>query len=229
MHYVSQRANPDRSDGVSLGPLYVYRRGRQALAALEMEARRAVDYITHDQAQAWQNEVRRGREKVQQCKLEIHNTRTFKRIGNYTPSCIDEKKELAKSERRLNIADAKVEAVRHWGRVAEQAFREFQARLAQFISLLDGELPKGVCALDRMLVSLESYLAVQTPSAVREPADETAGPTAACGQPSAPKQENQPDLQAEAADDGHAVNDSPLQPAALGHNRSNRTVGEESP
>lgn len=141
---------------------------RQALAALEMEARRAVDYITHDQAQAWSGEVRRGREKVQQCKLEIHNTRTFKRIGHYTPSCIDEKKDLAKAEGRLHLAEAKVEAVRHWGRVAEQAFREFQARQAQFTSMLDGDLPKAVATLERILATLDRYFAAQTPVVAME-------------------------------------------------------------
>jgi hypothetical protein len=141
---------------------------RQALAALEMEARRAVDYITHDQAQVWTSEVRRGREQVQQRKLDIHNTRTFKRIGNYVPSCIDEKKELAKAERRLHLAEIKVEAVRRWGRVAEEAFREFQARLAQFVSILDGELPKAAASMERMLVSLERYLAAEAPPAARE-------------------------------------------------------------
>jgi hypothetical protein len=144
---------------------------RQALAAMEMEARRAVDYSTHDQAQVWSSEVRRGREQVQQRKLDIHNTRTFKRIGNYVPSCIDEKKELAKAERRLHLAEIKIEAVRHWGRVAEQAFREFQARLAQFVSILDGELPKAAAGMERMLDSLGRYLAVQAPSAARELTD----------------------------------------------------------
>ena len=148
---------------------------RQALAALELEARRAVDYITHDQAQHWAGEVRRGREQVQERKIDIHNTRTFKRIGDYIPSCIDEKKALAKAERRLHVAEKKVEAVRHWGRVAEQAFREFQARLAQFVSILDGELPKATARMERMLSSLDRYLAVQAPAIAAVAASETAG------------------------------------------------------
>jgi hypothetical protein len=141
---------------------------RQAIAAIEMEARRALEYITDDQSQAWSTEVRRGRDKVQECKIEIHNTRTFKRIANYTPSCIDEKKALAKAEQRLKVAELKVEAVRHWGRLAEQAFREFQTRLAQFMSILDGELPKGVARLERMMASLDRYFAVEAPQALRE-------------------------------------------------------------
>lgn len=143
---------------------------RQALTAIDMEARRAVEYITETQAQAWQGEVRRGFEKVAHAKLEIHNVRTFKRIGDHVPSCIQEKKELDKAERRLRLAEAKVEAVRHWGRMAEQAFREFQTRLAQFIGILDGELPKAVSSLERILMTLDAYLAVEAPIAVRESA-----------------------------------------------------------
>jgi hypothetical protein len=141
---------------------------RQALAALAMEARRAQEYITHDQAQAWQSEARRSHEEVAQCNLAIHNARTFKRIGEYTPSCIDEKKDLDRAERRLRLAEAKIEAVRHWGRVSEQAIREFQARLAQFISILDGDLPKAIAAMERILASLDQYFAVQAPIAQRE-------------------------------------------------------------
>jgi hypothetical protein len=155
---------------------------RQAVAAIEMEARRALEYIIQDQAQYWHVEVRRGRDKVQQCKIEIHNARTFKKIANYTPSCIEEKKELAKAERRLQIAEAKVEAVRHWGRAAEQEFREFQARLGQFTGTLDGELPKAVALLERFLSSLDRYLAVAAPQAVRE-SSESSLVTAAAGEP----------------------------------------------
>jgi hypothetical protein len=149
---------------------------RQALAAMEMEARRALEYITHDQAAAWQGEARRSRESVAQCNLAIHNARTFKRIGEYIPSCIDEKKELEKAERRVKVADQKIEAVRHWSRVSEQAVREFQARLAQFVGMLDGDLPKAVAALERILTSLDRYLVVEAPAAAREGAISTTDP-----------------------------------------------------
>jgi hypothetical protein len=52
--------------------------------------------------------------------------------------------------------------------MAEQAFREFQARLAQFVSMLDGELPKGVATLERMMASLDRYFMVEAPAALRE-------------------------------------------------------------
>jgi hypothetical protein len=131
-----------------------------------MEARRAVEYISHDQAKLWHMETRRGQERVQAAKIAMHNAKTFKTVGDHTPSLIEEKKELEKQQRRLKHAEEKVEAVRYWSRVAEQAFREYQAKLAQFVSMLDGDLPKSVSTLERVSRALERYLVLAAPSSV---------------------------------------------------------------
>ena len=86
-----------------------------------MEARRAVEYISHDQAKLWQAETRRGQERVQAAKIAMHNAKTFKTVADHVPSLIEEKKELEKQQRRLKHAEDKVEAVRYWSRIAEQA------------------------------------------------------------------------------------------------------------
>ncbi len=140
---------------------------RLAIAALEMESRRAVEFITHDQATLWQGELRRGWEVVSESKQNVSNARTFKAMDGYTPSCDEEKKALEKAQRRLQTAQLKTEAVKHWGRLCEQAYREFATRLSQFVSMLDGDLPKAVAALERMLASLDRYLATQAPSLPR--------------------------------------------------------------
>jgi len=152
---------------------------RQAIAAMEMESRRAVDFITHDQAQHWQSETRRGWEAVSENKQNVSNARTFKAMDGYTPSCDEEKKSLEKAQRRLQNAQVKTEAVKHWGRLSEQAFREFTTRLSQFVSMLDGDLPKAVSTLERMLVSLDKYLATAAPAVARFEAAETLGAAAA--------------------------------------------------
>ncbi|MDZ4817657.1 MAG: hypothetical protein SGJ20_01650 [Planctomycetota bacterium] len=137
---------------------------RQAIASMDMEARRAVEYITHDQANYWTTEARRGGEAVAERKQELSNSQTFKTIDRYTPSCIEEKKQLEKAQRRLMHAQQKIDAVKHWGRLSEQQYREFLTRLSQFTSVLDGDLPRAVSVLDRILKSLDQYLSTQTPS-----------------------------------------------------------------
>lgn len=141
---------------------------RQALSAIEMEGRRALDYIAHDQAKHWQAEIRRGSDSVQRAKIDIHNALAFKRIGEHRPSCVEEKKALKQAELRLKLAQAKAEAVRHWTRVASEQFRDFQVKLAQFISTLDGDLPKAIATLERITASLERYLGAAAPQIARQ-------------------------------------------------------------
>lgn len=150
---------------------------RQALAALQMEAQRATEYITHDCAQFWNGEVRRSWEAVNRAKLEIHNAQTFKRISNYVPSCIEEKKALQKAQLRQRTAETKVELVKHWSRQVQQQLNEFEAKLANFTSLLDGDMPQAVAALERISNALAHYLAVQAPPAAREPVVNSSGQT----------------------------------------------------
>src|SRR6059058_2317002 len=89
---------------------------KQGTGTLETEIRRAFDWIAVDQAQFWRNEIRRATEAVARAKDDLHNARTFKSIGDYTPSCVDERKNLQRAEERLKLAESKAEAVRKWSR-----------------------------------------------------------------------------------------------------------------
>jgi hypothetical protein len=176
---------------------------RQAVAALELEARRAVEYISHDQARHWQAQTRRCQESVQAAKIAMHNAKTFKTVADHAPSLIEEKKELEKQQRRLMHAENKVQAVRYWSRTAEQAFREYQAKLVHFVSILDGDLPKTVSTLERVSRALERYLALDAPSSVaREAPSESEAQSMAMPETASPFT---PPQATEAADDDNAV------------------------
>ncbi len=79
-----------------------------------MEARRALDWITHDRPAYWQAEIRRSTEAVARAKDELAQSRTYKRIDEYVPSCAEEKKLLEMAKRRLEYAEEKLETVRKW-------------------------------------------------------------------------------------------------------------------
>jgi hypothetical protein len=188
---------------------------RQSVAALEMESRRAVEYISHDQAKFWHAEARRGQERVQAAKIAMHNAKTFKTVADHAPSLIEEKKELEKQQRRLKHAEDKAEAVRYWSRVAEQAFREYQAKLAQFVSMLDGDLPKSVGTLERVSRALERYLALAAPTTVaRESPSESEAQSMAMPDSTLP--ETAPDAGVATEDDGagHLADENDVPAAA---------------
>jgi len=135
----------------------------QSLAEVEMQAQRAVDWICIDQAAYWKTEVRRAADGVNHAMKDLQHCRTFKKVGNNEPSCIEEKKALEKAKKRLARAEAKAEAVRRWTPVVRQQFQETGVRMTRFREVIDIDCPKAVARLERMLRSLDHYAATASP------------------------------------------------------------------
>ncbi len=141
---------------------------KQGLMVLDMEIRRAADWVAIDRAQYWRGEIRRAMEAVARAKDELHNARIFKRMDDYVPSCIDEKKALQRAQQRLEIAEQKSEAVRRWTRAIQHELNEFTGRMAQFAGVLENDLPKATAALERILMSLDRYVSASGPGSMSQ-------------------------------------------------------------
>jgi hypothetical protein len=158
----------------------------QSLAEVEMQAQRIVDWICLDQAAYWKTEVRKAADGVNQAMKDLQHCRTYKKVGNNEPSCIEEKKALEKAKKKLARAEEKAEAVRRWTPVVRQQFQETGVRLTRFREVIDVDCPKAVARLERMLVALDHYAHSAAPSgtgggagdakqaSVARPADEPA-------------------------------------------------------
>ena len=147
---------------------------KQGVAALEIEIRRACDWIAVDRAQFWRSEIRRAGEAVARAKDELHAARTFKRMDDYVPSCIEEKKALQRAEQRLKIAEAKAEAVKKWTRVIQHELNEYIGRMAQFAAVLEIDVPNAMATLDRVLSALDDYVATHAPRPIgKQPVGES--------------------------------------------------------
>lgn len=136
----------------------------QAVSEVEIQGQRAVDWITIDQAAFWKGEVRRRHDLVNQARKDLEHCRTFKKVGDNAPSCIEEKKALDKARQRLAHAEQKAEAVRRWTPVVQQQFRETCVRLVRFREVLDVDCPKAAAQLERMLRALDAYRQTAAPT-----------------------------------------------------------------
>ena len=164
----------------------------QALGEVELEGRRGVEYVTMERAAHWKTEVRRAGDAVNKAIKDLEHCRAFKKVGDNTPSCVEEKKNLDKARKRLEYAEQKEAAVRRWKPVVEQQFRETCVRLVHFREVIDVNCPKAMAVLERMLKALDAYRETIGPAAggsgggggtaasMARPADE-APPTAAPG------------------------------------------------
>jgi hypothetical protein len=136
----------------------------QALAEIEMQGQRAVEYICVDRAAYWKAEIRRMSDLVNKAIKDLEHCRTFKKVGDNTPSCVEEKKALEKARQRLQRAEQKAEAVRRWTPVVQQQFRETCVRLVRFRDVIDVDCPRAMAQLDKMLRALDAYRQVASPT-----------------------------------------------------------------
>jgi hypothetical protein len=141
-----------------------------ALDDLDIEIRRALQWIGQDCRQYWNQEVRRSRDAVNEAQIQLHNALTFRRIDKeQRASCVEEKKVVERAKRRLQIAESKVEAIPHWVVTIERVIDEYRASRSQFANWLESDFPKAVAVLGRMIAALETYVRLGTPASEQAP------------------------------------------------------------
>jgi hypothetical protein len=134
-----------------------------AMDDLEMEIRRALQWINQDCRQYWKEELRKSRDGVLEAQRQLENARMFRRITEEHNSFVEEKKAVERAKRRMQIAEAKVEALPHWSVAIERAVNEFRGSRSQFANWLEADFPRAVAVLKRMISNLESYLRLGVP------------------------------------------------------------------
>lgn len=154
----------------------------QAISEMELQGQRGIDWVTVERAAHWKAELRRRSDVVNQAIKDLEHCRTYKKVGNNTPSCIEEKKALAKARRRLEVAEEKAALVRRWTPVVLQQFRETCVRLTRFREVIDLDCPRALAEVERMLRALDAYENVRS---VRDEAVAGDGGTASMARPDA--------------------------------------------
>ena len=142
-----------------------------ALADLDLELRRASQWIEQDRPRYWEAEVRRGWEAVARARRELEQARLIHRIEEAPSSCIDQKKALQRAQKRLDLAMEKQRLVRQWAYRTAKQTEEYRGQVGPLAEWLGAEYPRALAALRRMARALESYVgqeAVPTPKSLLE-------------------------------------------------------------
>ncbi len=154
-----------------------------ALESLEMEIRRAVEWIQHDRKEYWAARVRRGYENLAEARHDLERCK-LRHLNEDRPSCYEQKQAIEKAKRRLRTAREKVEAVRRWSQTIGRAVIEYRGTVTQMTGWLQADLPRAMAGLGRMSAALESYVHMEGRSASgraavassKEPEDTTSPP-----------------------------------------------------
>ena len=166
-----------------------------ALTSLDMEVRRALEWIHHDRKEYWKRQVRRRQDKVAEARGDLERCRTY-RATDDRPACHEEKIALEKAKRRLRVADEKVLIVRHWAQVLDHEIQEFRGPINQMSHWLQVDHPESVAALERMISVLDAYVGLGSsvgPDAGAEPMTRASEPADTSSRTSDPDEESELD------------------------------------
>lgn len=158
-----------------------------ALADLDLEIRRALEWVQQDRKLHWDQEVRRGWDAVAGARRELERRMITHKVADHRPSCVEEKKALALAKRRLDVALEKVKAVRRWSHAVEKESNEYRGSIGPLAQWLSADFPRAIASLRRMAGALDHYVAV-APSAAKIDAEGPSSglPSAARGTPEPP-------------------------------------------
>ena len=146
-----------------------------AIDDLDINIRRAVEWIEQDRRQFWENEVRRSLERVGEARAELEKARTYRKVANQTPSCRDERAALEKAKRRAQHAEEVYRELPKWIHRIDQAVRDLVGSKTLLVDWVQGDLPKALSTLNRMSTSLDAYAAATQPTRVSPTAGSTSG------------------------------------------------------
>jgi hypothetical protein len=137
---------------------------REALVSVEMEARRTLDWVRHEQAAFWQRTVRDLHEEVTQAKAALFR-KQLTGMSGHKPDLIEERDAVRLAQARLAEAEEKVEHCRRWGPLLQRAIDEYQPPARLLAAMVEGDPPECVVLLEQVLASLEAYVLLTPPSA----------------------------------------------------------------
>src|SRR5262245_28381988 len=138
---------------------------RAGLCANEMESRHILDWLLSQQPAYWSRQLRERQEEMAQAQTDLHQVK-LRRAQGARVDDIEQKKALERAKERVEEAEEKLVKVKRWGRLVQQSIDEYQTRARQLADRVEGNPPRSVVFIDRVIASIESYLRVAPPSSV---------------------------------------------------------------
>ena len=148
---------------------------RSALGGVDMELKRMRDWLERDQLGYWQMQVKRRHEAMMAARTELHR-RKVSQQGSDAVSDTEQKEALREAQRRLHVAEEKVERVKKLIPIFHHAMSEYTARANPLADHLAGGVDRSLGSLEKMVESLEAYLALRAPLAPRDKSGSSSGP-----------------------------------------------------
>lgn len=129
---------------------------RDTVTTLELELRRAIDWVEHDRLRYWTHEGRAASDALAEARRDLERVELAVRPEDKR-SAYEKKLAFDQAKRRVRNAEQKVRAVRKWRLSIHQEADVFLGHLNHLSNHLDTEFPRAVATLERLAQALDKY------------------------------------------------------------------------
>jgi hypothetical protein len=131
-----------------------------ALGDAEADMQRTLQWLERDQQSYWNNQLAKRAEIVARCKEAVRMKKLFKSPTGSQQSAVEEEKALRIAIRNYEEAEQKIIACKQWSKRLQKEVMMYKGGVTRFTSVLGGDIPRALAALDAMASSLEEYAAL---------------------------------------------------------------------
>ncbi len=149
---------------------------RLSISSLEMQLLRFVGWMERDRPTFWKREIEMCYREMSEWRVRLHQCK-MRKMGDFKPTCFEEKKALEKAKKDLEHAQKQIPIVKHWTNSAHHEANEYHGRASQMTQMIERDIPMLLAMLHQVVDRLEAYGNVQAPGQVANPF-----PTAAASQ-----------------------------------------------
>ncbi|MDY0168714.1 MAG: hypothetical protein RBS80_19350 [Thermoguttaceae bacterium] len=130
----------------------------RAIEGVEMNVRAAADWVRLERKEYWNRQLRRSEQRTHEAKINLQRCQTLRRVDDYRPACVEEKRDLERARRRQELCRRQVEVVSQWSRKVDRAVNEYQGGVSQLARWLETDVDRAVAVLERLRRTLEAYV-----------------------------------------------------------------------
>ena len=139
-----------------------------ALEEAGTDIQRTRRWLAEDCYRYWRTQVQVRAERFTRAKLALKQREVFDRTLAGTPSsCVAERKALKVAQERLQEAEHKLSRVKAWSQQIEKELSDYRGAVQRLASAIELDIPNARAKLDKMIDSLESYVALAPPEMPR--------------------------------------------------------------
>ncbi len=140
-----------------------------ALDEVSTDVQRTLAWLNEDRKRYWSNQVHVCADRVTQAKLALKQKNVLDRaLSGTTSSAVEERKALAIAERRLREAQAKLARTQSWIQQIDKLQSDYRGGVQGLVGAIDADIPNAMARLEKMIDSLEAYVALAPPETAVE-------------------------------------------------------------